>query len=402
MKITSVKAQILSTARLKGVEKYEDTAGLRFPEMSEIPPHSFSGRADKRHLCVYPSDRNTVLVRVEANNGLVGIGESHAPVAPRVVSTIIQDLFAPLLIGEDARQIDVLWERMFSAMRLRSHTQGFTLEAIAGIDIALWDLLGKHRGEPVWMMLGGAYRTRLPVYSSGIPGQNLEERLAAVETVLGQEFCALKTSCGRGTLGQEMELVRSLSGAIGVRGQLLVDAHGAFDLSDALQFARFLENLGNIGWLEDPLVPEDHQGYHELTRSTSLRIAMGETECNRYGVRDRLLRNECNILLPDVCRAGGISETLKMARLADIFGVGWASHVSMSTPIHLIAGLHVGAATQNFFISEFPHGFADGPFGNILLLNPVDCQDGTLTLGSEPGLGISLNEEEVQRLSYSL
>jgi L-alanine-DL-glutamate epimerase-like enolase superfamily enzyme len=398
MKITAVKAQILSTARLKGVEKYEDTAGLSFPEMLESSPHGFSGRADKRHLCVYPSDRNTVLVKIEADNGLIGIGESHAPVAPRVVSTIIEDLFAPLLIGEDARQIDVLWERMFSAMRLRSHTQGFTLEAIAGIDIALWDLLGKQRSEPVWMMLGGAYRTRLPIYSSGIPGRNLEERLIAVETALEQGFRALKTSCGRGSLRQEMELVRLLSEAIGERGQLLVDAHGAFDLSDALKFDQFLENLGNIGWLEDPLVPEDHQGYYELTRSTSLRIAMGETECNRYGVRDRLLGRECDILLPDVCRAGGISETLKIARLADIFGVSWASHVSMSTPIHLMAGLHIGAATQNFFISEFPHGFADGPFGNILLLNPVDCQDGTIALNSNPGLGISLNEEEIERL----
>jgi L-alanine-DL-glutamate epimerase-like enolase superfamily enzyme len=286
---------------------------------------------------------------------------------------------------------------MFSAMRLRSHTQGFTLEAIAGIDIALWDLLGKLRGEPVWMMLGGACRTRLPVYSSGIPGRNLAERLAAVEKALSQGFCTLKTSCGRGTLSQEMELIKSLSEAIGDRGHLLVDAHGAFDLPDALQFARFLEDLGNIGWLEDPLVPEDHQGYRDLTRSTSLRIAMGETECNRYGVRDRLLRSECNILIPDVCRAGGISETLKMARLADIFGVSWASHVSISTPIHLVAGLHVGAATQNFLISEFPHGFTDGPFGNILLLNPIDCQDGTIGLSSDPGLGITLNREEIER-----
>lgn len=398
MKITSVKTQTLSTARLKGVEKYEDTAGLGFPSMPESSSNGFSGRADKRHLCVYPSDRNTVLVRIEADNGLIGIGESHAPVAPRVVKTIIEDLFTPLLIGVDARQIDVLWERMFSAMRLRSHTQGFTLEAIAGIDVALWDLLGKQRGEPVWMMLGGAYRTQLPIYSSGIPGRNLEERLIAVEAALEQEFRALKTSCGCGSLHQEMELVRLLSEAIGERGQLLVDAHGAFDLSDALKFAQFLEKLGNIGWLEDPLLPEDHQGYRELTRSTSLRIAMGETECNRYGVRDRLLGRECDILLPDVCRAGGISETLKIARLADAFGVSWASHVSMSTPIHLMAGLHIGAATQNFFISEFPHGFADGPFGNILLLEPVDLQDGTIALNSNPGLGISLNEEEIERL----
>jgi len=398
MNITSVKTQILSTARLAGAEKYEDTAGLRFPETLEMSGQDVPGRADRRHLCVYPTARSTVLVRVEAENGLVGIGESHAPAAPRVVCTIIEDLFAPLLIGEDARQIDVLWERMFSAMRLRSHTQGFTLEAMAGIDIALWDLLGKQRGEPIWMMLGGAYRTRLPVYSSGIPGRSLEDRLEAVKKVLEGGFRLLKTSCGRGSLRQEMKLVRSLSEAIGERGQLLVDAHGAFDLSDALQFAHFLEGLGNITWLEEPLVPEEHRGYQELTRATTLRIAMGETECNRYSVRDRLLNRECDILLPDVCRAGGISETFKIARLADMFGVSWASHVSTSTPIHLMAGLHVGAATPNFFISELPHGFAAGPFGNILLSAPVDYHKGYITLDSRPGLGIDLNEKEIERL----
>jgi L-alanine-DL-glutamate epimerase-like enolase superfamily enzyme len=193
-------------------------------------------------------------------------------------------------------------------------------------------------------------------------------------------------------------LVRSLSEAIGGQGQLLVDAHGAFDLPDALRFARLMEDLGNIGWFEDPLAPEDHRGYQELTRSTSLRVAMGETECNRYGVRDRLLRSECDILLPDVCR-GGISETLKIARLADVFGVSWASHVSVSTPVHLMAGLHVGAATPNFFISEFPHGFAGGRFGDVLLREPIDYRDGTITLNSKPGLGISLNEEEIDRLT---
>jgi len=401
MKITSIKTQILSTAGLTGAQKYEDTAGLRFPEASGISEAGSPGRDDKRHLCVYPADRFTVLVRVETDNGLMGVGESHAPVAPRVVCTIIEDLFAPLLVGEDVRQIDVLWERMFSAMRLRSHTQGFTLEAIAGIDIALWDLWGKHRGEPVWMMLGGAHRIRLPVYSSGTPGRNLDERLALIERTLAEGFSLIKTSCGRGSLRQQMALVRSLSEAIGVRGQLLVDAHGAFDLPDAMQFAHFLEELGNIVWLEDPLVPEEHQGYRELTKATALRIAMGETECNRYSVRDRLLRRECDILLPDVCRAGGISETLKIARLADVFGICWASHVSTSTPIHLMAGLHVGAATPNFFVSELPSGFAAGSFGNILLREPIDCHEGYITLNAKPGLGIDLNEEEVEKLVIS-
>ena len=397
MKIDSVVCQVLSTARLNGAETYEDTAGLKFPDASGDEGR-FAGRADTRHLCVYPADRFTALVRVRADNGMEGIGEAHAPAAPRVVKTIVEDLLAPLLVGADPRPVDVLWERMFSAMRLRSHTQGFTLEAIAGVDIALWDLLGKRYGAPVWQLLGGPYRTRLPVYASGVPGGRLEEREAHVRRILSEGFTALKASCGRGRIDDQMAMLQGVSGAVGNQARLLVDAHGAFDLPDALRFARFLEDLGNVEWLEDALLPEDHRGYRELTRATSLRIALGETDCNRYTARDRLMNRECNVLLPDVCRAGGISETLKVARLADVFGASWASHVSTSTPVHLMAGLHVGAATPNFFLSEFPTDFQKGPFGNVLIREPLVVKDGHVTLDEKPGLGVELNEAEVARL----
>lgn len=398
MRIHSVQAQILSTACLKGAARYEDTAGLRFPGQAPSTTSRFTGRNDKRHLCVYPQDRLTVLVRVESEDGTIGFGEAHAPVAPRVVCTIIDDLLAPIVIGEDLRQIAVLWERMFSAMRLRSHTQGFMLEAIAGIDIALWDLLGKLRGEPIWLMLGGAYRRQLPVYCSGTAGATVDEKIASIRKALADGFTVVKSSCGRAALAEEMAMVRSLSEAMGERGQILVDAHGAYDLPDALRFAHFLEELGNVGWLEDPLVPEDRRGYAALTQATFLRIAMGETECNRYGIRERLTNAECDLLLPDVCRAGGISETQRIAQLADVFGVSWASHVSTSTPIHLMAGLHVGAATPNFYISELPNGFAQGPFGNVLLREPIAYQNGAITLSDAPGLGLEVDETEIGRL----
>jgi len=396
MRITAVQAHVLSTERLADAERYEDTAGLRFPENS--PPGEGAGRTDERHLCVYPTARSTVLVTVETETGLVGIGEAHAPVAPRVVRTIIRDLFAPLLVGQDARQIGWLWERMFSAMHLRSHTQGFTMEAIAGIDIALWDLLGRYRQEPIHMLLGGAYRRQIPLYASGIPGETLAERLETVDSLLQSGFRVIKVSCGRGSLQDQIEIATAISEIVGAKGQLTIDAHGGFDISDALRFAESLEELGNVLWLEDPLIPEDHQGYRELTRSTTLRIAMGETECNRYGVRDRLLGNECNLLLPDVCRAGGISETFRIAQLADVFGVSWASHVSTSTAIHLMAGLHVGSVTPNFLISEFPTGFAEGPFGNALLSEPMSVDAGQFQMSDKPGLGIELDQSEIEKL----
>ena len=290
---------------------------------------------------------------------------------------------------------------MFSTMRMRSHDSGYTTEAIAGIDIALWDLLGRYRDEPIWRLLGGAHRRRLPVYASGIPGQTTEERLATLEELVVQRgFTAVKLSVGNGTVAEQQSTVADVSTALGDRGRLMVDAHGTFDLADARRFAAFLEDLGNVEWLEEPLLPEDHDGYAELTAATSVRIAVGETDTHRALVRERLTRRGCDVLLPDVCRAAGITETARMARLADAFGVPcWASHVSVSTELHSVAGLHIGAATANFLVSEYPYRFAEGPFGLALTPNMKLPIDGWVDVGEEPGLGVDVDEDAVENLT---
>ena len=126
---------------------------------------------------------------------------------------------------------------------------------------------------------------------------------------------------------------------------------------------------------------------------------MGETECNRYGVRDRLITRQCDVLLPDVCRAGGITETLRIAQLADVFGIPWASHVSVSTPIHLAAGLHVGAATPNFLVSEYPTGFGQSPLGDALSSRALRPVAGSIEISEAPGVGVELDEEQIARLT---
>lgn len=400
MKIKAIHSRVLSTAADPEQASYKEEAGLVMPERFVRSQPGLLARVDDRHRCVYPSDRSTVVVAVEADNGLIGYGEAHAPVAPRVAHTIVVDLLAPVLLGQDARQIQVLWEQMFSAMRLRSHTMGFTAEAIAGLDIALWDLLGKYRQEPVWMLLGGASRRNLPVYSSGIPGSTPSAQVQKLEEILARGFTTAKCGSGSGSLQEQMDLVRPLSEAMGDRGTLLYDAHGAFDLNDAIRFAHYLQELGNVEWFEDALVPEDAAGYAQLTEATpGLRIAMGETECNRYTVRDRLLTRQCDVLLPDVCRAGGISETLRIAQLADTFGVLWSSHVSISTPLHLAAGLHLGAATPNFLVSEYPTSFDDSPLGRALCTDTPVPENGTITVTDAPGLGLALDDAHIERLT---
>ncbi len=401
--IRSIESRVLST---ESGPRYDQTAGLqRVRDAAARAPEAegpFPGRDDRRHVCYYPPARSTVLVKITAGDGLVGWGECHAPVSPRVAHTIIEDLPAPLVLGADAREIEVVWEQMFSSMHLRSHESGYSTEAMAGIDIALWDLLGRYRDEPVWRLLGGAHRRRLPVYASGIPGQDAETRLASLEELVAERgFTAVKLSVGNGTVAEQQQTVAAVSEALGGRGRLLIDAHGTFDVVDARRFAAFLEELGNVEWLEDPLLPEDQDGYAELTAATDIRIAVGETDTHRAMVRERLVRRGCDVLLPDVCRAAGITETARMARLADAFGVAWASHVSVSTELHNVAGLHIGAATSNFLVSEYPSRFAEGPFGRTLTPDMRTPVDGWIEVGDEPGLGVEVDEDAVENLTVA-
>jgi len=394
MKITQIEA-----IPLRGVRDYVASAGLQTPESETIPPPTralTSDYGERRHVCAYPRGYQSTLVRVHTDAGITGIGEAHAPLAPQVSAAIVEHVLAPALIGEDPRAIDVLWEKMYSTMRLRGHSTGWQTEAMSGVDIALWDILGKAVGLPVYMLLGGAHHTRLKAYASGVPGTTSAEQVAHARRFVEERgFSAVKMSIGRQDLEVEIAAVAAVAEALGDEAHLLVDAHGAYDATTALNLGRQLQALG-VYWLEDPLAPEDHSGYKMLSDVLDMAIAAGETECNRYQFRDRLAARAVDILLPDVCRAGGITEGRKIAMLADCYQTPWAAHVSMGTPVHIAAALHLGAATPNFLICECPTH--QNPLGNNLLQTPILCRDGFFELPQGPGLGIELIEDELNRV----
>ena len=391
MKITSVKAFAIHAQR-----DYVASVALETPISAQAPPRPralTSDYASRRHICAYPDGMQTVLVQVETDAGITGIGEAHAPYAPQVTVAVVDHVLAPAVVGQDPRAVDVLWERMYATMRLRGHSTGFMTEAISGVDIALWDVFGKSVGLPVYQLLGGPHCDRVKAYASGVPGATIEAQVANVMRFVDERgFTAVKMSIGRKSLEQEIEAVAALSDAISDRAHLLVDAHGAYDAYTAMQLGRYLEARG-VYWFEDPLPPEDHTGYKMLSDALDMAVAAGETECNRYQFRDRLAERAVDILLPDVCRAGGISECLKIARLADVYNVPWAAHVSMGSPIHIAASLHLAAATPNFLICECPT--FQNPIGDNLLKTPLACENGFFELPDGSGLGIELNQEAV-------
>ena len=394
MKITAIEAMILFSEH-----RYTQQQGLEVsatPSATPRPKTVFSDRyAGGRHLCIYPQGEQTVVVRMETDAGMVGWGEAHAPYGPTVTQTLILDVFAPLLIGQNPMHSEVLWEKMYGAQRLRGHNTGYTTEAISGLDIALWDLRGKITGQPIYALLGGPYRTQIPVYASGIPGSNDAERQASVRRYMEQGYTGFKVAIGRRDLYEELATVAAVAEAVGERGQLLVDGHGAYDLGTAVQVGRELERLGCY-WFEDPLLPEDHSGYAELSRALDIMVVAGETECNRFQFRDRLAARAVDAILPDICRAGGITEGQKIAILADAYQTLWAAHVSMGTMIHVAAALHLGAASPNFLVCEFHPTLTR--LGNDLLVNPIEPKAIYMTLPDGPGLGIEFDEAQLEKV----
>ena len=371
-------------------------------EFIELPPIGFfntGGGVGKRLDHASPSrskgHSQTVLVKITTDQGLIGWGEAHAPTAPAVHAKVITDLLAPILVGQDARNIGPLWEKMYSSQRLRGYSTGFFTESIAGVDIALWDILGKFVGVPLYQLLGGKYRDSIPTYSgAGSP----EEALEAME--IG--FTAVKMGFSKGVGSEDFERVIKVSEAVGARGQLLIDSLGAFKLHEAISVGRKLDELGNVGWFEDALMPEDTASYPILTETLDTAICAGETLSNRFQFRDLFSERGADVVNPDVGRAGGVTECKRIADMADTFGILWSPHVSSGLPPYVAASIHLAVATPNAVIMEGGniHNATDvgGSRGNVLLKEPLEFKAGMAMVPERPGLGIEFDEKELQKV----
>jgi D-arabinonate dehydratase/D-galactarolactone cycloisomerase len=312
---------------------------------------------------------------------------------------VVRDLLAPIVLGADPLDIDVLWERMYSTMRLRAHLSGFLLEAISGVDLALWDLAGKFLNVPVVKLAGGAYRQHIKVYASGLPGLKAGHDDAArrhlqdeARALVARGFRAIKMGIG---LGVEVDVatVRAVRDAVGDDVLLLCDAAGNYDVDQAGRLGHALEQLG-VGWFEAPIPPEHVEGHARLAQSLNVPVAT-DLLSSRYQVRDFLVRGALDIVQPDVCRAGGLSECRRIAHLADVFGAGFAPHVSIGSAIQFAASAHIAAAVPNFVIMEYWIG--DNPLGDPILRAPLRLRDGLLEVPAGPGFGLDIKEDVLLR-----
>ena len=371
-------------------------------EFIEMPPIGFmydrvgiGRRLDHASPSRFKRHSQTLLVKITTDQGLIGWGEAHAPAAPAVHAKVITDLLAPILIGQDARRIGPLWDKMYSSQRLRGYATGFFTESIAGVDIALWDILGKFVGVPLYQLLGGKYRDSIPTYcAAGSPEGALEAMEAG--------FTAVKMGFSKGVGSEDFARVRNVSEAVGARGQLLIDSLGAFKLHEAISAGRKLDELGNIGWFEDALMPEDTASYPILAEALDTAVCVGETLSNRFQFRDLFAERGADVINPDLSRAGGITESKRIVEMADTFGILWSPHLSSGLPPYVAASLHLAVATPNAVILEGGniHNATDigESRGNVLLKEPLEFKAGMAVVPERPGLGIEFDEQELQKI----
>ena len=350
----------------------------------------------------YSDTINTVIVKLSTDKGFVGYGEAKAPVVPEATQAVIDNLLSDVIYRQDPTNISALWDKMYATMHLRGHSQGFLMEAISGVDIALWDLIGKALNAPIYMLLGGRFRDRVKVYASGLPAirddadeQTKNALRRAAQNLLDRGFRAIKIGIGHNIEGAvaTIEIVRAV---VGKEIPLFVDAACCYNVRTAIRLGRKLEELG-IQWLEAPIPLEYLGGYEIIAKSLDLPIAL-DLISNRFQVRDFLTRNALSVVQPDVCRAGGISESKRIADLADVFGVPCAPHASIGSAIHFAATLQLAASLPNLWIMEYgmwltEHGIGENPLGNLILEEPLALKDGYLKVPDGPGLGITINEK---------
>jgi L-alanine-DL-glutamate epimerase-like enolase superfamily enzyme len=337
---------------------------------------------------IYPSSDMSVLVKVTADNGTVGWGETYGIVAPNAVTSILDDVLGPVSIGRDPRDVMVIQEDLYDMMRVRGFFGGFYMDAIAGLDIAIWDLFGKLVGQPVVKLLGGQRMSTIPAYVSGLPAATLEARLEMARGFCARGFDAFKYAAAVSNEGIVNEM-RVLREGLGPKVKLMVDLHWKFTAQEAVQLIGQLEPF-NPYFVEAPCQPEDIEGQAHVGANIRVPLALGEEWRTVYEVRPRMERRAMSIIQPEMGHTG-ISQFMQIARMANAFHVKVIPHASIGIGIFQAASLHATAALPNCPMHEYQHSVFDR---NLRYVNTdMRCERGAFVVPSGPGLGIEPDDE---------
>ena len=352
----------------------------------------------------YYSKRTAHLVEVETDDGITGWGECFGPGAVAVASKgIVEGVIAPMILGDDPLDRDVIWHKVYNL--LRDHGQkGMPLQSLSGVDIALWDIAGKVAGLPLHKLIGGAHRNDVPVYGYGMmlrpePVAELEARfIDEAAAIKDMGFAATKMKIGMGPK-DDVRLAKAVRKGVGPGFKFMADANHCYTTSDAFYVGRALDEL-DAYWFEEPVAPEDLDGYRELRQGLKTNISGGEAEFNRWGWRAILENRGLDIAQPEVCALGGVSEYLRVLALCHahhtpVVNHVWGSAIAVATNLQLLAAMPPLPGGLNPWEPMLEFDTTDNKFRDNLLEEPLNIQaqvkdnKGRVRIPDGPGLGVS-------------
>jgi len=374
---------------------------------------------------------HTLWLRIHTNDGLIGLGETFY--APRAVAAIIHDVLANLLIGQSAFDIERLWADMFATVSFFGFA-GAEMRAMSAVDIALWDLVGQYTGQPIYNLLGGRVRDRIAVYNtcvnyygrvgdayhdydawntdagslaedllrSGIRAMKIFpfDRLAVqFQSLPGQRVSIraagpLSHYISSEALREGLKPVEQIRKAVGDRMEIAIEGHARWDLPSSMRIAEALAPY-NILWLEELMPPDNIDAYARLARASPIKICASERLFTRFAFRELIEREATHIVMPDIVWTGGLTETRKIANLADMHYLPITTHDTVG-PVALWAGAHLALHAPNTMMVESVRGFYRGWYTDVMT-EQIPIADGYLELAERPGLGTALRDDVISR-----
>lgn len=349
--------------------------------------------------------QDDLIIVVETDEGITGYGEVDT--APYVGKAVVEAYMShgtcfglrEVVVGADPFDHEQIWNDMWAKTYYYGRS-GPVMHVMSGIDMALWDIMGKATGKPVHKLLGGSYTDKVRPYASALMPESEGEVKKMVETYVSQGFTAIKF--GWGPLGYDVHkdigLVKAARQAAGNHVELMIDIGKRYRLKQAMYVAKALEELG-IYWLEEPLPAEDLEGYRRLVESTTLRIATGEEESGRRAFRRLIQETHIDVVQPDISRCGGLTEAKKIAMMAEDENILCVPH-AFKTGVLVAASIHLVAALPHAPFLEF--SVTASGIRKEILVQPFVQKDGFVEVPQGPGLGIELNQEAIRKYGVKI
>lgn len=348
------------------------------------------------------SERCICIVKISCTDGTYGWGEGYGP-ADILESGI--DFLKPQVIGGNPMHNEVIWNNMYRKT-LDFARRGVLVASMSAIDIAIWDIKGKLLNQPVGTIMGGVHRDHVVPYATGMyftekdnPSKDFESE---AKNYLDKGFKAIKMKVGLG-IDRDVANVKHLRSLLGDNIKLMIDSNHAYTYMEALELSKKLEPY-LISWFEEPVSPEFYEQYAELRQKTTIPIAGGECEYLRFGFHQLLKNKSVDIIQPDICACGGLTEAKRIASLASTYGVDvvphtWGSSIGLHVALHFISNLESvpGRMFSPDFLMEFDQ--TENALREQLTFPKLEMENGKIKVPTAPGLGLEVNQEALEKFT---